>query len=336
MNRISLFLPVLISLVLFSCSSESSDMSDSMDSSQSNTTNTSETSDQLDNTSSDNNGEIELDGVDPDQVTSTTVKKNENGETVVVAEVDGVVDRVVEVETTDDSPLVKPMVQEEEDDYDFHAYEKLNTFLKKYVSAGGKVNYASIKNNKSELDAIIKEFEANSPGASWSSAQKLTFWINVYNIYTIKLVTDNYPTSSITNINGGKPWDKKFIKLGGKTYTLNNVENDVIRKQFNEPRIHFALNCASASCPVLLNAAYTPSNVYSKLTSQTKRFLNDTGKNKFEKKSAQISKIFEWYKEDFTKGGSTVIDFINKYRTDQLDEKKVNVSYLEYSWSLNH
>ncbi|MDG1331991.1 MAG: DUF547 domain-containing protein [Crocinitomicaceae bacterium] len=221
---------------------------------------------------------------------------------------------------------------EEEDTYDFHAYEKLNSLLSTYVSYAGNVNYSGIKSNKSKLDDIIKEFESNFPGSDWSSAQKLTFWINAYNLYTIKLIVDNYPTTSITKITA-KPWHKKFIKLNGSTYSLNQIENEIIRKRFNEPRIHFALNCASKSCPVLLNKAYTPGTVYGKMTAQTKRFLNDKSKNTFGDKEVQISKIFDWYGEDFTKGGKTVFDFINKYRTEQLDKQKI--TYQEYSWDLN-
>lgn len=231
-----------------------------------------------------------------------------------------------------DEAMESPISIVEEDDYDFHAYKKLNTFLGKYVSYGGNVNYASINGNKSQLEEITKEFESNFPGSGWSSAQKLTYWINAYNVYTIKLIVDNYPTSSITNI-AAKPWHKSFIKLNGKMYSLNQIENDIIRKQFNEPRIHFALNCGSKSCPVLLNKAYTPGTVYSKMTSQTKRFLNDSSKNTYGEKEVQISQIFDWYGDDFTKGGKTVFDFINKYRTEQLDKQKI--AYQEYSWDLN-
>lgn len=115
---------------------------------------------------------------------------------------------------------------------------------------------------------------------------------------------------------------------------MNQIENEIIRKRFNEPRIHFALNCASESCPILLNKAYTPGTLYAKMTAQTKRFLNDTSKNTFGKKEVQISKIFEWYKEDFTKGGKTVFDFINKYRTEEPLDKQT-ITYKEYSWELN-
>ena len=234
--------------------------------------------------------------------------------------------------TPDPTEILPETVTSEEEAYNFHAYAKLSTLLSSYVTYGGKVNYASIKANKSQLEDITKEFESNFPGTGWSSAQKLTYWINAYNVYTIKLIVDNYPTSSITNITA-KPWHKSFIKLNGKTYSLNQIENDIIRKQFNEPRIHFALNCASKSCPVLLNMAYTPSTVYAKMTSQTKRFLNDSSKNTYGDKEVQISQIFDWYGADFNKGGKTIFDFMNKYRTEQLDKQKI--TYQEYSWDLN-
>ena len=223
-------------------------------------------------------------------------------------------------------------IDEETEKIDIHKYGKLNSFLKKYVSTSGKVNYSGIKANKGSLDIVLKEIESNYQKSNWTNNQKLAYWINVYNIYTIKLVVDNYPTTSITKITA-EPWKKKFIKLGGNTLSLAYIENEIIRKKFNEPRIHFALNCASKSCPNLMNTAYTPGNLQSKLTSQTKKFLIDTSKNEFDKKKISISKIFDWYSADFNKSG-TVIDFINKYRTEQLKSPKV--VYKEYSWDLNN
>jgi hypothetical protein len=245
------------------------------------------------------------------------------------------IERSTEAETTKAEVKTESnpaQVVEEVKKVDIHKYEKLNSFLKKYVSSSGKVNYSGMKANKSSLDVILKEIEANYVESNWTKNQKLAYWINVYNIYTIKLIVDNYPTTSITKITA-EPWKKKFIKLGGSTISLAHVENEIIRKKFNEPRIHFALNCASKSCPNLLNAAYTPSNLQSKLTSQTKKFLNDTSKNEFDKKEINISKIFDWYSADFNKSGTT-IDFINKYRTEQLKSPKVE--YKEYSWDLNN
>lgn len=230
------------------------------------------------------------------------------------------------------SQAISVVEEPEEDSYDFHDYKRWDSMLRANVSSSGKVNYASIKKDVATLDSVIQEFQDNYPGSGWSSTQKLTYWINAYNLFTIKLIVDNYPVSSITKITA-KPWEKKFIQLGGKTYDLNTIENGIIRKQFSEPRIHFALNCASESCPILLNRAYTPAKLYSQLTTQTKKFLNDASKNDFSNpKSIKISSIFDWYGEDFKKSG-TVIDFINKYRTEQLDNPKI--SYMTYSWDLN-
>ena len=244
----------------------------------------------------------------------------------------GVVFLVSSFKVTQTAQTIKPTVLTSVNDSDFHAYEQLTSFLRTHVSADGHVNYSAIKKNKSRLNAIIQTFEHNYPKSDWSRNQKLAYWINAYNVYTIKLVSDNYPVSSITKITA-KPWDKKFIQLGGKTYSLNMIENEIIRKQFNEPRIHFALNCASKSCPNLYNKAFKASALSYQLTQQTKKFLADKGKNDFSNsKSIKISKIFEWYKADFTKNGS-VVDFINKYSETKLNSPKI--SYMDYSWDLN-
>lgn len=216
---------------------------------------------------------------------------------------------------------------------DFHTYSSLTKFLSTYVSSNGNVNYAGIKKNYDGLKKVLIELKNNSPKSDWSRNQKLAYWINVYNMYTIKLVVDHYPISSITKITA-KPWDKKFITIDGKTYSLNDIEHNIIRAKYNEPRIHFALNCASASCPKLLNKAYTASNLSAQLTRQTKAFLSDKSKNDFSNSSSiKISKIFDWYKGDFTKNGGSVVSFINKYQDAQLNSPKIG--YMEYSWELN-
>lgn len=274
--------------------------------------------------------EVSEPAIEPESepVKPTTIDQSEEAVEITTA----VIEEVPPVEVVEESTVTEPE-PEQADAYNFHAYANLDALLKTYVSSSGRVNYAGIKKNKSKLDAIVKEFEANANHSGWSGTQKLTYWINAYNVYTIKLIVDNYPTTSITKITA-KPWDKQFIKLGGKTYTLNILENEIIRKRFNEPRIHFALNCASKSCPVLLNRAYTPSKLYGQLTSQTKRFLKDTSKNQLSGKSIKISKIFDWYKADFTKNGSTVLKFIKKYYSGPLEDNPT-VGYSDYSWDLN-
>lgn len=216
---------------------------------------------------------------------------------------------------------------------DFHEYESFNAFLKQNVSSSGKVNYNSAKAQRAALDQIIEEFQSNLPEDSWSKNQKLAYWINAYNLFTIKFVSMNYPVSSIKDITA-KPWDKVFITLGAKNLSLNDIEHKEIRAKFNEPRIHFALNCASESCPILLNRAYKAKILNSQLTQSTKKFLQDTSKNDFSDPNAiKISQLFDWYKTDFAKDGN-VLTFINKYLDTPLD--KPSIAYLDYSWKLNN
>ncbi len=206
-----------------------------------------------------------------------------------------------------------------------------NTLLSKNVSSSGKVNYKAFKANQSELDKYLSHLSSNAPTSSWSSNEKLAYWINAYNAFTVKLIIDNYPLKSITDLD--KPWDKKFINIGGKEYSLNDIEHNILRKEFNDPRIHFGIVCASYSCPQLLNKAYTANSVNALLDIQAKRFINDKTRNVISPTKVQLSEIFNWFKDDFTKQGS-IIDYINKYSVISVNAD-ADISYLKYSWALN-
>ncbi len=208
-------------------------------------------------------------------------------------------------------------------------HKLFDAFLHKYVSLTGDVNYKMMKSHQIELESYINLLQNNPLKNNWTRNQKLAYWINTYNAFTLKLILDNYPVSSITDIAGGKPWDKKWIPLGGKVYSLNQIENDIIRPQFKEPRIHFAVNCAAKSCPKLGNFAYTAGNLNAKLTSQTKAFVNSS-ENEMSSNNIKISKIFEWYKSDF----GVLNTFLNKYSTTKINTD-ATVEYNEYDWSLN-
>lgn len=202
--------------------------------------------------------------------------------------------------------------------------------LKNFVSTSGKVNYAGIKTNRTMLSQATQYFEENPPQSSWSKNQKIAFWINAYNLYTLELVVDNYPVKSIKDIAGGKPWDKKFIKLDGRNLSLNDIENGILRKDYNEPRIHFAVNCASISCPKLSNKNYTASNLNRLLDAQTKRFIRDGTMNMVLKESVKISQLFEWYKSDF----GDILTYLNKYST-MVIYSDAKITYKDYNWNLN-
>ena len=210
-------------------------------------------------------------------------------------------------------------------------YKSYNTFLSTYVSEKGNVNYDKIKTNKSELDAIIKQFEKTQPNEKWSRDEKLAYYINAYNIYTLKIVTDNYPLKSIKNI--PNVWDKKFIPSNKDKISLGDIEHKILRKM-NEPRIHFAINCASFSCPNLLNEAYMPKTLDKQLEVAAKSFVNDITKNNITASEIKISEIFNWFASDFKTKNTSVVDFINTYSIIKID-KKARVKYLNYNWSLN-
>jgi len=155
--------------------------------------------------------------------------------------------------------------------------------------------------------------------------------MNVYNAFTIKLILDNYPTKSIKDIK--TPWNHRFIKIGAKWYTLNDVEHRIIRKM-DEPRIHFALVCAAVSCPKLYNKAFTSETLEEDLSLLTRDFLSDASKNNISENSIKLSKIFKWYGGDFKKNGSSLIDFLNQY-TDVSISSNAKKSYKDYNWALN-
>ena len=149
-----------------------------------------------------------------------------------------------------------------------------------------------------------------------------------------------YPVKSIKDIKKGVPlvsdtWTIDFITIEGKKYNLNNIEHGIVRPQFNDPRVHFALNCASMGCPPLLNAAYTAKKVNEQLDSQAKRFINDGTHNKIiSAQKANVSKLFTWFSGDFKKAAPSVIAFINKYANTKLSPS-AELDYMDYDWKLN-
>lgn len=206
-----------------------------------------------------------------------------------------------------------------------------NNLLTQYVSRAGNVQYKSLKASRmDELEQYLKELADNPVQKSWTKTQKMAYWINAYNAFTVKLILDNYPIASITNLSGGKVWDKKWIKLGDMTYSLNNIENDILRPMYKDARIHFAVNCAAKSCPPLLNRAWTDVNLEYYLEGQAKRFINHPDYNQISADKVVISKIFEWYAEDF----GNIIEYLNKYSKTKINAD-AKVSYQEYDWALN-
>ncbi len=218
-------------------------------------------------------------------------------------------------------------------------HEIWNDLVKSHVDNEGNVNYSGFIQDSALFNEYL-ELLSNAPPhkTKWSSNEQVAYWINAYNAFTIKLIIDHYPLNSIKDIKNGiafvnSVWDIKFIRIGSQTLNLNNIEHGILRKEYEEPRIHFAVNCASKSCPKLLNEAYRAETLEQQLTQQARTFIGDPKKNKIKKDHVRLSKIFRWFNGDFTKRQS-LIEFLNKY-TDIEISRNAKIEYLDYDWTLN-
>ncbi len=203
--------------------------------------------------------------------------------------------------------------------------------LKKHVSPEGWVDYRGFAGDKKRLISYLEDLGHHLPGEDWSREAKLAYYINLYNAATVLLILEHYPLKSIRDI--PRPWAKKRIQIGDQRYSLGELEHDILRKM-GEPRIHFAINCASVSCPKLLPRAFVEETLESQLEAVTRDFINDPSRNRFSPGEARLSRIFKWYRKDFENRNTSLIDFINRYLTDPLPAG-IPVSYLPYDWSLN-
>ncbi len=210
--------------------------------------------------------------------------------------------------------------------------------LQRHVDSSGWVNYKGFVADSVKLNDYLAELSNCQPTSKWSKEEKLAFWINVYNAFTVKLIVDHYPVVSIKDIKRGIPfvnsvWELDFFEIGGKSFDLGTIEHQILRKHFDEPRIHFAIVCASRSCPRLLNEAYDPARLDQQLTIQARNFINDRTKNEINSDELQLSLIFKWFKKDFTRNGS-LLEFLKVY-SDNDFLSSASVKYQEYDWSLN-
>lgn len=214
------------------------------------------------------------------------------------------------------------------------SHQVWNNLLQKHVSETGVVDYAGFMKDRLELKKYLDALGKTKPGNDWTKNEQMAFWINAYNAFTVDLILERGIPSSIMKINGGKAWDMAFITIGGDVFSLNNIEHDILRAKFKDPRIHFAVNCASISCPRLLNKAFEAETLESQLEAMTKSFINNKYKNKIGETGIIISKLFTWYEDDFTKNG-TVIDFLNQYVSITI-APDAKIMYMEYNWELNN
>lgn len=231
------------------------------------------------------------------------------------------------------------------------AQDVYTSLLQEYVREG-KVKYPQLCKDR-RLAESIAYLKSTDPNRLPNDRDRLAFWINAYNAYTLKVICDHYPVKSINDLHSGglvigsvlntTIWDQDFVIINGKAMTLNQIEHKIIRPVFKDPRAHFALVCASKSCPPLRAEAYEGARLDQQLDDQARIFLSDPGRNHFDiaNRKASISKIFDWYGKDFGKNQQDILLFLSKFLSNEIaaairsDSEKWKVEYLHYDWSLN-
>lgn len=205
-------------------------------------------------------------------------------------------------------------------------FNDADVFFKKYVK-NGRVDYGSVKSGK-ELKLLIHEVETEGI----HEEKEFAYLINVYNLIVIDKIINSYPVNS--PMDNASFFDEKKSVINGVKISLNELENDIIRKKYKDPRIHFVLVCAGLGCPPITNFAYRPEKLDEQMERQTKLALNNPDFVYEKDGTTQLSEIFSWYTSDFGKNNSEVIDFINKYRKKPFS-KENKVRFYPYDWSLN-
>jgi len=211
--------------------------------------------------------------------------------------------------------------------------------LEKYVKHG-QVDYRGFKAEEEKLDQYLKLLE-KTDSDNLSRNEQFAFYINAYNAWTIKLILSGYPeVKSIKDLGSifKSPWKKKICRIDGDVITLDDIEHNILRPRFKDPRVHFAINCAALSCPPLGSEPYLGSTLDQQLNHASTAFINNPQQNYLQDNTLYISKIFKWFSEDFDKD---VIGFLIKYAKEDLKKElevkrsKIKIKYLDYDWSLN-
>lgn len=238
--------------------------------------------------------------------------------------------------------------------------------LSTYVNDEGMVDYRGLQSNRATLDRFVASMARLDPKVyeAWNEKKKIAFWINAYNSLTLRVIIDHYPIkkggflsgirfpkNSIRQIPG--VWDKIEHTVMGRQMTLDVIEHETLRKQFNEPRIHMALVCAAMGCPSLRNEPYTGERLDAQLEDQSRRFLRNPAKFRIDRGSnaVRLSSIFKWFGGDFGKKYQTkefqqanasvrpVLEFVSRHASDQdaqyLKKQQYRIEYLNYDWTLN-
>lgn len=249
-----------------------------------------------------------------------------------------------------------------------HDHKAWNTLLKKHVVLidGGKasqVRYTGMQQDRAALKSYLATLSKTGAQefAGWNKPQQMAFLINAYNAYTVEKILTRYPDiQSIWDFGKffGNPFKDKFFRLLGRDFSLDMIEHETLRKPgaYNEPRVHFAVNCASTGCPMLREEAYVAERLDAQLEEQTRRFLSDRSRNRYNaaNNALEVSEIFKWFSEDWSSGYrgfdgkgppmNSREQFFAQYaelladapaQRKAIAERRAGIRHLDYDWSLN-
>jgi hypothetical protein len=240
-----------------------------------------------------------------------------------------------------------------------HSHAAWDALLKQHVrwlpdNKQSRVAYAAMAADRAALKAVLEAYSAVTPAqfAAFSRPQQMAFLINAYNAFTVELILTRYPQlASIRDLGSllSSPWKPKFIKLLGTEMSLDNIEHDTLRAKgrYDDPRIHFAVNCASVGCPMLREEAFVAERLEAQLDEQALRFMSDRSRNRYADGKLELSKIFDWYGGDFKlghKGINSLAAFAARYANqladapadrERIKAMTVDIGFLDYDWKLN-
>lgn len=217
--------------------------------------------------------------------------------------------------------------------------------LQTYVDDDGLVDYAGLQADRDSLDAYLDYLARTDPSFA-SRDEQLAYWINVYNAYTLELIIDHYPAESIFDAGFSipifyTPWKRKVAAAAGGVFTLDEVEHEIIRPRYDEPRIHYAVVCAAMSCPYLRQEAYEAEQLDAQLDDQARQFLFETGLNELsaDADEIRISPIMSWFRGDFTGSGRSLQQYLARFADGRLaarlSSNDFDVKFTGYDWTLN-
>lgn len=227
---------------------------------------------------------------------------------------------------------------------DFEPWDKL---LRQYVDQQGRVNYLAWKIEQPQILADWLDSLKNVPlNSNVNALEQLALWVNLYNALTISSILERYPLDSILpKVFGVSNWlaflwffQRRVYYIFGQRYSLAQIENQILRDKLQEPRIHFAIVCASVGCPLLRSGAYLTEQVIQQLNEDADRFINNPQKVRYDLSNQTLycNKIFKWYRQDFLKVAPSIPEYIGFYlKTDVPLTAATQISYLDYDWSLN-